>query len=66
MYRTDDPVADFLRHDREQQAHLARLPKCCECGQPIQDEEAFIINGEWVCEECLMELYKFRVDDFIG
>lgn len=62
---TDDPCADYLRYDAEQQAKLDKLPKCSECGQPIQDEEAYYINDEWICQECLDDNYKRWVDDYI-
>lgn len=65
MCWTDDPCADFLRHDAEQQAWLDKLPKCSECGQPIQDDEAYYINDEWICQECLNNNYKRWVDDYI-
>lgn len=40
----------FARHDAEQEAQLKKLPECSECGEHIQDEEAYYINGEWICE----------------
>ena len=49
---TDDPIADYERYEREQQRQLERLPKCSDCGQHIQDEEAYYLNGEWICLEC--------------
>lgn len=51
-FRTDDPVADFERHDREQTAWLNSLPKCSICGDPIQQEEAFNKSGFWICHGC--------------
>lgn len=53
MFFTDDPVKDFLRHDRERERRLLRLPKCCECGEHIQQERAVCINDFWYCDECL-------------
>ena len=52
-YRTDDPIADFLRHDAEQQAWLDSLPRCCECDHPIQDDMCYEFDGEYICESCL-------------
>ena len=49
---TDDPVADFERHDREQARWLNSLPKCSICGDPIQQEMAFSKDGFWICHEC--------------
>lgn len=66
MYRTDDPHADFDRHDAAQERWLSRLPRCVECGEPIQEEEFFLINDEPVCEECLNRNYRKRTEDYIG
>ena len=60
MFYTDDPVMDFARHDAEQQAKTDKLPECAECGEKIQDEEAYYINGEWICLNC-MDSYKREV-----
>ena len=49
---SDDPVADFERHDREQARRLAQLPTCERCGDAIQQERAFEKNGFWICHEC--------------
>lgn len=63
MYRTDDPLADFARHDAEEQAWLESRPKCACCGEPIQDEYAFEINDELICEECLLVNYRKAVSE---
>lgn len=65
FYRTDDPVEDFLQHDAEQERELDRLPVCCECDQPIQDEYFFEINGEPLCEQCLNENHRKRTEDYV-
>lgn len=52
MYRTNNPVADFERHDAEQEAMLERLPRCGYCDNPIQDDMAWEVNDEWYCDEC--------------
>ena len=60
-FRTDDPVADFERHDREQARKLAKLPICERCGNAIQQERAVCIEGFWYCDDCL-EYYRKEVD----
>lgn len=65
FYRTDDPFADFDRWDAEQTAKLEKLPKCEECGEPIQDDCYYEINGECVCPECLDNNHKHWVEDYI-
>lgn len=62
---TDDPLADFERHDAEQERWLKRRPRCYHCNQHIQDETAYCINDEWICDECLVEHYQKYIDDYI-
>lgn len=65
MSWTDDPVADFERHDREQTAALKLLPFCDYCNDPIQDEYLYDINGEFICEDCLDRFFRKRTEDFV-
>lgn len=57
VFYTDDPLADFEAWDEHQNEQLERLPVCMDCEQHIQDETAYYINGEWICEDC-MDAYK--------
>lgn len=65
MYRTDDPLADFARHDAAQSRWLKKRPICSECNEPIQDEHCYEVNGELICEECMMQNHRKFVDDYI-
>lgn len=58
---TDNPIADFLRHDQKMTKWLEGLPKCDICGEPIQDDHAYLINGDVVCRDCLDEIYKIEI-----
>jgi formylmethanofuran dehydrogenase subunit E len=58
MFYSDDPAADFARHDREQTKRLEQLPKCDYCHKPIQDEHYFEINGDVICEGCLNDNFR--------
>ena len=53
---TDDPIADFNRHEAEKQKWLERLPVCCCCDEPIQQEKAVRMDGLWYCDECLDDM----------
>lgn len=64
MVYSDDPLMDFARHDREQAKQLDSLPKCGICGESIQDECMYLINDEFVCQECLDRDFRKYVDDF--
>ena len=55
MYRTGDPISDFALHDREEQKWLEKLPKCADCGEPIQDDHYYLINDEPICPNCLAQ-----------
>ena len=61
MYRTDDPIADFDRWEREQALRTADLPGCDICGRPIEDYY-YNIYGETCCEECLEEHFRVTVE----
>lgn len=60
MIFTDDPARDFERYDAEQEARLAKRPVCADCDEHIQEDEAYYINGEWICERC-MDSYRREV-----
>lgn len=62
---SDDPVADFERHDRERAAALELLPICGICNEPIQDEYLYDINDEFFCECCMKRYFQKRTEDFI-
>lgn len=51
-------------HDIEKERRLARRPMCSICDENIQDEEAYLINGEFVCKECLDRDYKIYLEDY--
>ena len=53
-------------HEREQEKALEKLPECDYCGEAIQDDFYFDINGDIVCEECLKKEFRKRVEDYIG
>lgn len=61
LTRTDDPIADYNSYCAEQEKKLDKLPRCSECDNPIQDEYAYYINGEWICSRCIDDNYKRQV-----
>lgn len=54
----------WLEHDHEEQEWLDSLPICDECGEPIQTEHCYNINGNYICKECI-ERYRVCVDDIV-
>ena len=55
-----DNYSQWVAHEREQDSWLAKRPECADCGEHIQDEDAFYINGEWICVNC-MDSYRREV-----
>lgn len=66
MMFSDDPLLDFDRYDRQQAEELAKLPICDCCGEPIQDEYCYEINGNLICEDRLDMYFRKAVDDIIA
>ena len=64
MYYSDDPIKDFDFYDAVLTAELNKLPKCYECGEPIQDDNCYEINDELICPECLDNNHKKWTEDY--
>lgn len=64
-YRTDDPVRDAERYIDEQEKALEKLPKCSCCKHHIQDDYLYEINDELICEECLEQNFRKRIEDYV-
>ena len=65
MCYVPDYLDQWSEHNRQQEEALNRLPKCCECNEPIQDDYCFEINDEFVCERCLIENYRKSTEDLV-
>lgn len=65
MPYTDDPYMDFKRHDAEQTEWLERLPKCCHCGQAIQDDRLWDVEGNLYHMDCAEEEFGKFTEDYI-
>ena len=59
--RTDNPLRDFLRSSTKQEEWLESRPLCDDCGEYIQDEYYFEIEGKKFCESCIKN-YKKWID----
>lgn len=55
----DGNLAFLDEHESEQDEALESLPKCDQCGEPIQDDYYYEINGERICEGCLDKYKKY-------
>ena len=62
VFRSDDPVQDFMNHEAEQESWLAERPVCADCDEHIQDDHCFEINGEYICPKCMEDLHRRDVE----
>lgn len=53
-----DALDMWKAHDRKLQEAVENLPKCTECGEPIQASDAVYINEGFICDSCLQELRR--------
>ena len=67
MFYTDDAERDFARQDMEQARKEARLPVCenKKCRKRIHDDYYFEIDGEILCEDCMIRRYRKYTEDYI-
>lgn len=63
-----DNYSQWQAHDNQQEAELERLPMCDnpKCGKRIQDEHCFKIDGEILCEDCMIDRYRVNTEDLIN
>ena len=55
MYCPDN-LDMFNAYSARQEEMLSRCPKCSECGDPIQEEHSFEVDGNPYCYECRKEI----------
>ena len=48
-----DPEDEFAIRDLEQYKWLQSLPVCDDCGEAIQDEYYYEIDGNKYCDRCV-------------
>lgn len=49
------------RYEAEREKELEKLPECCYCGEHIQQDYAYCINDEWICDDCI-DFFRKAVD----
>lgn len=61
IFRSDDPIADFHRHDAAQNKLREELPVCDVCDHTI-DSDYYHINGDNICADCMETHFKKEVE----
>ena len=64
-FLTDDPIADFYRHEEEQERWLQKLPVCCKCKERIQDDTCYKVNDDIYCDKCNDKLFRVWTEDLM-
>ena len=57
--RTDNPVIDEINHTTKVEERIKKLPICIDCGEHIQDDGAFCIDGDWYCKKCMERFWRW-------
>ena len=63
--RFGDPLDDFARREREQEAWLQSRPVCAYCKEHIQDERLMVLEGELYHFHCAEKLFGDDTDNYI-
>ena len=63
MFYSENPVADAEAYYSQKEKELEQLPRCSECGERIQSDYAYEIDGNYICEDCLTDNHRVWVSD---
>lgn len=66
MCYVPDNLDRWEKHDAEQESALELLPLCSICDEHIQDEYCYQINGDVICEHCMVEYFRKDTMDLRG
>lgn len=55
----------WQRNEQRLEDELAKCPVCSWCGEPIQDEYLYEVDGELLDEICMDKLYRKPTSDFM-
>ena len=53
-------------YERDREKRLERLPVCDCCGEHIQTDYTYKIDGSYICEHCMNEYFRINTEDLIG
>jgi recombinational DNA repair protein (RecF pathway) len=52
-------------NERRLERELARRPVCSICENPIQDEQFYNKDGEYICKHCMETQFLVDTEDYI-
>ena len=56
---SDDPVKDAEQYEYEKGLRIYELPECEECGDRIEDDYYYDLDGSAICPECMSKHKKW-------
>ena len=59
-----DNHEQWQSNERKKEAQLRKRPVCSICGEPIQDERLWDIEGELYCLDCAKEEFCKWTEDY--
>lgn len=51
----------WVQHEQQQERQRSRLPVCDSCRRPIYEEHLYRIEGQALCEGCMIRMYREEV-----
>lgn len=61
-----DNYSQLERHEAEMERELERMPVCCYCGEPIQEDDLWDINSELYHQDCAEAEFKRNTEDYMA
>lgn len=59
-----DVLDMFHEHDARKEEMLEKMPRCCDCGEHIQEEHLFNVNGDLFCFDCAKANFQRDTKDY--
>lgn len=60
-----DNLDAFHSHEDEAEKRESRYPCCNYCGKTIKEEHFYVIDGGFLCGDCLDELFRRNTEEYI-
>lgn len=57
---------DFFRNEEDSKEEwLKKRPKCDFCDEHIQDDYLYVIDDQYICDECMKSNFRKWTDDYM-
>lgn len=63
--RIPDNYDRWEQNQAEQDRAEENLPECSECGEKIQDDFCYEIEGEPICDDCMSRNHRKSIEYFM-